>query len=188
MAKLLREKGIDLPLDAISRVEQILIVDDELAVAHALARDLKHQSRLDDVFAAMRSEFQAQHAPELDSNRLSIQVSDSPLHALKMADELTFSCVISDYQMPGMDGSKFLEAFAEKQPDAELIMISGVATLDAIVYALDMAHISHFVAKPWVDYELRAMVAQALTHRRMSLENTILARMCKERFLDFAGE
>jgi DNA-binding NtrC family response regulator len=188
MAKLLREKGIDLPLDAISRVEQILIVDDEIAVAHALARDLKHQSRLDDVFAAMRTEFQAQHAPELDSNRLSIQVSDSPLHALKMADEVSFSCVIADYQMPGMDGAKFLEAFAEKQPDAELIMISGVANLDAIVYALDMAHISHFVSKPWVDYELRAMVAQALTHRRMSLENAILARMCKERFLDFAGE
>lgn len=181
MAKLLRDKGIDLPLDAINRVDQILVVDDEIAVAHAVARDLTHRSRLDDVFSAMRAEIQGQQAPELDSNRISVQVSDSPMHALKMADEMTFSCVIADYQMPGMDGGKFLEAFAEKQPEASLIMLSGVANLDNIVYALDMAHIDNFIAKPWVDYELRAAVAQALTRRRLELENAVLARMCKDR-------
>jgi DNA-binding NtrC family response regulator len=181
MAKLLRDKGIDLPLDAINRVDQILVVDDEIAVAHAVARDLTHHSRLDDVFSAMRAEIHGQQAPELDSNRISVQVSDSPVHALKMADEMTFSCVIADYQMPGMDGGKFLEAFAEKQPDAALIMLSGVASLENIVYALDMAHIDNFITKPWVDYELRAAVAHALTRRRLELENAVLARMCMDR-------
>jgi DNA-binding NtrC family response regulator len=102
-----------------------------------------------------------------------------------MADEMSFSCVIADYQMPGMDGGKLLELFAEKQPDSMRILVSGVANLDQIVFALDMAHIHNFIAKPWVDYELRAAVAQALTRRRLSLENAVLAKMCRARDLDF---
>jgi DNA-binding NtrC family response regulator len=188
MAKTLRDKGIDLPLDAINKKDHILVVDDDLAVAHAVARDLTHHSRLDDVFAAMRSEMRSQSAPELDPNRISVQVTDSPQHALKMADEITFSCVIADYLMPGMDGAKFLEAFADKQPESARIMLSGAANLDNIVFALDMAHIHNFIAKPWVDYELRAAVAQALTRRRLDLENEVLARMCKARNLDIADD
>ncbi|OHC66454.1 MAG: hypothetical protein A2040_15545 [Rhodocyclales bacterium GWA2_65_19] len=188
MAKALRSEGIDLPLDAINQVDQILVVDDEIAVAHAVARDLTRRSRLDDVFSAMRSEMLQHRAPELDANRVSVQVTDSPLHALKMADDMTFSCVIADYQMPGMDGARFLEAFAEKQPDTACIMLSGAANLDNIVFALDMAHIHNFIAKPWTDYELRAIVAQALTRRRLDLENQVLARMCKARNLDFTGD
>jgi response regulator RpfG family c-di-GMP phosphodiesterase len=63
-------------------------------------------------------------------------------------------------------------------------MLSGAANLDSIVFALDMAHIHNFIAKPWVDYELRAAVAQALTQRRLRLENAALAKMCKARNLD----
>lgn len=188
MAKVLRDQGIDLPLDAINRVDQILVVDDDIAVAHAVARDLTHHSLLDNVFSAMRAEARGHNAPELDPNRISVQVSDSPQHALKMADEMTFSCVIADYLMPGMDGAKFLEAFSDKQPDAVCMMLSGAANLDNVVFALDMAHIHNFIAKPWVDYELRAVVAQALTHRRLELENQVLARMCKAKNLDFTGD
>lgn len=188
LAKILRAKGIDLPLDAINSMDQILVVDDELNVAHAVARDLTHHSRLDDVFSAMRAELASRPVAELDSNRISVQVTDSPFHALKMADEMSFSCVIADYLMPGMDGAKFLESFAEKQPEAALIMISGVASLDNIVFALDMAHIHTFIAKPWVDYELRAAVAQALTRRRLDLENAALAKMCRARNLDIGDD
>jgi hypothetical protein len=64
MAKVLRDKGIDLPRDAINTVDQILVVDDDINVAHAIARDLTHHSRLDDVFSAMRSEMKQHGAPE----------------------------------------------------------------------------------------------------------------------------
>ena len=188
MAKVLRDKGIDLPRDAINTVDQILVVDDDINVAHAMARDLTHHSRLDDVFSAMRSEMKQHGAPELDAERISVQVTESPAHALKMADGMTFSCVIADYQMPGMDGGKLLEQFAEKQPDSMRILVSGVASLDQIVFALDMAHIHNFIAKPWVDYELRAAVAQALTTRRLRLENEVLAKMCRARDLDFTSD
>ena len=188
LAKTLRNKGIDLPLDAINRMDQILVVDDDINVAHAVARDLKHHSRLDEVFSALRSETQNQRAAELDANRISVQVTDSPMHALKMMDGMTFSCVISDYLMPGMDGGKLLEAVAEKQPDCARIMLSGEASMENIVFALDLAHIHSFISKPWVDYELRAAVAQALTRRRLELENAVLAEMCRSRDLGLADD
>lgn len=188
LAAVLREQGVDLPAETSDEVDHVLVVDDDINVAHAVARDLTHHSKLDDVFSAVRAESRHQPVRQLDHARISVQVSDSPLHALKMADEVSFACVIADYQMPGMDGAKFLEAFAEKQPDAVCIMLSGVANLDNIVFALDMAHIHNFVAKPWVDYELRAAVAQALAKRRLDLRNATLARMCKSRDLDLTGD
>ncbi len=188
MARTLREHGVDLPLDAINTVDQVLVVDDDLASANAVARDLMHHNRLDDVFAAMRSEVTQTHTPELNSSRISVQVTDSPTHALHMADEVDFSCVIADYQMPIMDGAKLLSAFSEKQPDAALIMLSGVANMDNIIYALDMAHIHNFITKPWESFVLRAAVAQALIHRRLTMENRVLATMCRERDLDITGD
>ncbi len=188
LAKILRDKGIDLPLNTFNTADQILVVDDDIAVAHAVARDLTHRGRLDEIFSAVREEAMHHKAPELYSSHISVQVTDSPLHALKMADGITFSCVIADYLMPEMDGAKFLDAFADKQPDAECIMLSGAANLENIVFALDMAHIHNFIAKPWVDYELRTAVAQALTRRRLALENQVLARMCKERYLDVTDD
>jgi DNA-binding NtrC family response regulator len=188
LARTLRLQGIDLPLDAINTVDQILVVDDDIGVAHAVARDLKHHTRLDDVFSALRSETQHHRAAELDVSRISVQVTDSPIHALKMMDDMTFSCVISDYLMPDMDGAKLLEAVAEKQPECALIMLSGEANMDNVVFALDLAHIHSFIAKPWVDFELRAAVAQALTRRRLELENAVLAEMCRARDLDIADD
>lgn len=182
LAKLLREQGIDLPMDAINEVDQILVVDDEVNVANAVARNLTQRNRLDDVFRQVREDAHAR-MPEIDPSRISVQISHSAAHALKMADDITFSCVIADYRMPGMDGAQFLSAFSEKQPDCACIMLSGVANIEAIVMALDMAHIHAFIAKPWTDFELRAAVAQALMRRRLALQNKVLAQMCKARKL-----
>jgi len=182
MAKILREHGIDLPRDSINPVDQILVVDDEVNVANAVARTLTQRSRLDDVFQEVRQEAHGR-APQLNPASISVQISDTPQHALKMADSVAYSCVIADYRMSGMDGGQFLSSFTEKQPDCAAILLSGVANMEGIVIALDLAHIHACIAKPWNDFELRAAVAQALTRRRLQLENRILAQMCKARQL-----
>ncbi len=182
LAKTLREHGIDLPLDAINEVDQVLVVDDDVNVANSVARSLTQRSRLDDVFRQVREDAHA-HVPEIDPARISVQISNSAQHALKMADGVTFSCVIADYRMPDMDGAQFLASFADKQPDCACIMLSGAANMEGIVTALDLAHLHAFIAKPWTDFELRASVAQALMRRRLLVENRVLAQMCKARNL-----
>ncbi|HEY6898632.1 MAG TPA: response regulator [Rhodocyclaceae bacterium] len=188
MAAALRQRGIDLPEDAINEVDHILVVDSDISSARAVARDLTNHTRLDDVFSAMRTELVHLRAPKLDPKSITVQVTDSPVYGLKVADDLTFSCVIADFHMREMDGAKFLEAFADKQPESVRILLSADANLDSVVIALDMAHIHNFIAKPWVDYELRAAVAQALAKRRLALENAILAKMCKARDIDYTQD
>jgi DNA-binding NtrC family response regulator len=182
LARVLRQHGIDLPIGSINAVDQILVVDDDVNVANAMVRCLQQRSRLDDVFREVREEAHGRVA-ELNPSSLNIHVSNTAHQALKMADDVTFSCVIADYRMPGMDGAQFLASFAEKQPDCACILMSGAANMEGIVIALDLARIHSFISKPWVDYELRASVAQALARRRLQLENRILAQMCKARNL-----
>lgn len=182
LAQILRDNGIELPPGSINDIDQVLVVDDDLNVANAVARNLTQRSRLDDVFREVREDA---HVPvvSLDPTRISVQISNSAQHALKMADGVTYACVIADYRMPGMDGAQFLASFAEKQPDCACIMLSGAANMEGIVIALDLAHIHAFIAKPWSDFELRAAVAQALMRRRLAIENRVLAQMCKARNL-----
>lgn len=181
LAKRLREHGIDLPTGAVNDIDQVLVVDDDVNVANAISRCLTHRSPLDEIFREVREASSHNRLPDITPARLSVQITGSPLHALKMADEVTFSCVIADYRMPMMDGAQFLTQFYEKQPDCACIMISGAANLENVVVALDLAHLHAFISKPWVDYELRAAVAQALMRRRLTIENRILAQMCKAR-------
>lgn len=186
MAEALRGQGIELPADS-SAVDQILVVDDEVNVCHAVARDLTHRSRLDDVFAVMRADVGGGRVATLENVQIGVQVSTSPVHALRMAADTDFACVIADYRMPGMDGVRFLQAFAELRPDCTSILLSGAAHLEDVIAAVDLAHIHSYLAKPWTDYELRAVVAQALTQRRLHIENRVLASMCRARNLDYAA-
>lgn len=181
-AQTLREHGVALPAGAINPVDHILVVDDDLSVANAVARCLTQRDQVDELLRIVRHGAGGQ-AGELDPASLSVQISDSPLHALKMADAVTFSCVIADYRMPDMDGTRFLTEFSEKQPECACILFSGVASMDGIITALDLAHIHAFIAKPWIDFELRATVAEALVRRRLLLENKLLAQLCHERGL-----
>ena len=183
LAKTLRDHNIDLPLGSLNEVDQILVVDDDINGANAVARCLTRRSALDDVFREVREDAGQASAPTINPTQISVQISDSPLHALKMTDEVDYSCVIADYRMPGMDGAQFLANFSEKQPDCACIMLSGAANMESVIFALDLAHIHAFIGKPWADFELRAAVAQALTRRRLALENRVLARMCKARNL-----
>jgi DNA-binding NtrC family response regulator len=186
MADCLRRQGAEFPASAVGDAEQILVVDDDIDVCHAVARDLTHSSRLDELFSALRVD--ANRPPLLGRMQLSVQISTSPVHALQMADSVSFACIIADYKMPVMDGVKLLEAFIEKQPDCTGILLSGAAGMDEVIAALDLAHIHSYLAKPWSDFELRTAVAQALTRRRLLIENRMLAELCRELKIDCPAE
>lgn len=182
LAKTLRDHGIDLPIGALNPMDQILVVDQDINSANAVARCLTQRSRLDDIFRAVQVDSHGA-ASLLNSSGISVQISNSPLHALKMAAQIEFSCVIADFDTPGMDGAQFLANFKEHQPDCAAILMSAEANIEGVVIALDLAHIHAYVAKPWIDFELRTALALALTRRRVQLENRVLAEMCKARDL-----
>lgn len=182
-ANLLREDGVELPADAVNEIDQILIVHDVPAVAHAIAESLTHSGRIDDVFGEVREHVRHAHVPRIDTARIKVQIADSLAQGLKIAADTRLSCVIAGYHMPGLDGASFLADLAQLQPDCACIMLAAEASMESVVQALDLAHISAFVAWPSSDFVLRAAVAEALAHRRLTLETRVLAEMCASRKL-----
>ena len=179
LANLVRERGIAISALDTGEIDQILIVDDDPGILASLSRILTRHGRVDDLFAAIQAEVANRERPLLDESRISVQITPSPRHALLMAKELTFSCIISDYRMPEMNGVELLQKFAEEQPDCARLMISGEISQDELIIAVDIAHIFGFISKPWQDFELKLSIAQALAWRRMQRENRTLAEMVK---------
>ncbi|MFA6314159.1 MAG: response regulator [Sterolibacterium sp.] len=180
LAQVVRDLNIPIPPLSDSDVDQILLVDDDPNILGSMSRILTHHSRIDDLYSAIRAEVSSPGGPALEEGKISVQVTPSPLHALKMADAVSYSCIISDLKMPEMNGVELLQKFMDKQPDCIRILVSGVINQDELVYAVDSAYIFGFISKPWQDYELKAMIAQALAYRKMLAENQRLAEMVRQ--------
>jgi len=179
LADKVRSSGIAMPVPT-GGIEQVLVVDDDPGVCAALERVFSGHTSADDLFAAIRAELSGQGGAPLVAGRVSVQTTTSPLHALKMTDDLTFSCIVADLHMREMNGIELMRQFAERQPDCERVLLSGRLSQDDLVDAVDTIHVFGVVAKPWEDYEIKACVAQALSRRRMLIENRTLADMVRK--------
>ena len=179
LADTLRAQGIELPHHVINPVDHILVVDDDMGMAQSVVRCLTERSALDSVFQLITDERANTRPAGLDSMNISVQISNTPHHALKMAEVIDYACVISEYKLPGLNGVQLLIEFNEHHPDCESILLSDTADMEGLINAVDLAHIHAFLTKPWVAFVLRTTVVQALSRRRLQIENRILAELCK---------
>ena len=81
-------------------MKKILVADDEQAVRKVLTSILRLLS-------------------------CEVRAVEDGQRALEVLEQERFDLVISDYQMPGMNGKILLEKIRQKFPDLPLVMISG---------------------------------------------------------------
>lgn len=81
-----------------------------------------------------------------------------------------FDLVLTDLQMPGIDGMGVLQHIRETTPDIPVIMITGHATLDSAVEAMKRGAF-HYISKPFRLDEAREVVKNALELSRVKNEN-----------------
>ncbi|MDP2144628.1 MAG: response regulator [Gallionella sp.] len=143
----------------------LMIVDDEQNVLRALKRELD-ASYSQGAFGMYQIE---------------VHTFDQVDAAIQAAQERQFDVILSDYAMQGMNGIEFLSLFRDAQPDAVRILLSGTVDVNVLVSAVNRASVSCFIGKPWRDYELRAAIDRALTHRELELDNRILADLLRLR-------
>jgi PAS domain S-box-containing protein len=62
---------------------------------------------------------------ERASDRLSVETATSGPEALAMLADRPFDCVVSDYDMPEMDGLELLSAVREDNPDLPFVLFTG---------------------------------------------------------------
>lgn len=70
--------------------------------------------------------------------------------------------IISDYQMPGMNGLQFLEKVKEFYPDILTIMMTGVEDVKVAMQAINEAGVYKFLLKPCGSEILKITVRRAV--------------------------
>jgi len=138
---------------------KILLVDDESNVLSALKRALFDEP-------------------------LDIITATSGEDALEIMNKQHFKVVISDERMIGMQGSEFLARIREQHPDTIRIMLTGHATLEAAMKAVNEGEIYRFFSKPWDDHDLKFAIRGAVEKFDLEAENRRLLATVKQQSLE----
>ena len=113
--------------------------------------------------------------------RLNLVTSNSPADGLQaLLDDGPFAVVISDLRMPNMDGVEFLSRVRSKSPDTVRFMLTGNASLDVAIDAVNQGNIYRFLNKPIdTDTFYRAIMDGIQQHRLITTERLLLNKTLK---------
>ena len=137
----------------------VLLVDDEANVLSALGRSLFEEP-------------------------IELVTSTSGEQALDVLAEQSFKVVVSDERMIGMQGSEFLSRVKELYPNTIRIMLTGHATLEAAMKAVNEGEIYRFFSKPWNDHDLKFAIRSAIEKFDLEAENKRLLATIKQQSLE----
>lgn len=144
------------PLGPPTEGARALVVDDDVQVRRTLVRVLR-----------------AQGIETLEGGD-----GQAALEQLKQAGAMVL--MISDVNMPQMDGITLLRQVHRRWPDLAVLMLTGVSELATAVECLTHGAMD-YLAKPVLGDDLRARVNNALEKRRLILENRFLQQSYQER-------
>jgi len=102
--------------------EKVLLVDDEEEFVETLAERMR-------------------------SRGMEVATSNSGGEALDLVGTEPYDVVVLDLQMPGMDGIEVLERIKQRQPDIQVVLLTGHATVEKGVEAMKQGALE-FLEKP----------------------------------------
>ena len=124
--------------------EKILFVDDDLNILSGYMRALRKHGQFETAVGA--------------ENGLLMLEHDGP-----------YAVVISDRQMPQMDGVRFLSKVKEKSPDTVRIMLTGNADLESTIELVNQGNLFRFLTKPCSVEVIGKAIDDALQQYRIML-------------------
>ncbi|MGD9006781.1 MAG: response regulator [Desulfobacteraceae bacterium] len=90
---------------------------------------------------------------------------ESAEKALQLLEDESVDVVISDERMPGMQGSEFLTIVRNKYPEVVRIILTGHASVESAMRAINESEIFRFLTKPVNSTVLHKAVEDALASR-----------------------
>ncbi len=112
----------------------------------------------------------------------SVTGTESASNALKLLEKQEFCVVLTDLRMEKIDGMQILKKCHELQPDTEVIMITGYATLESAVETMKKGAF-HYIAKPFKLDLVRNIVKEAAEKVQLKREN----RNLRDQIENFKG-
>jgi len=80
-------------------------------------------------------------------NDYDVYLASSAEDALTLLEKRNFSLIVSDYDMPGMNGIEFLNIVRKKYPDVIRILLTGFSDINIVVNAVNESNIFRFLIK-----------------------------------------
>lgn len=99
----------------------------------------------------------------------------------KLLDENTYEIVVTDLMMNDIDGMEILKKAKDVQPDCEVILVTGHATVPRAVEAM-REKAFNFLEKPITPKRLQAVVSKAAEAMQLKQQNNMLHSRLDERF------
>lgn len=86
----------------------------------------------------------------------------SAADAMKLLEENPdIAIIITDQRMPNMTGVEFLHSIIEKYPLPMRILLTGYTDINALIEAVNLGKIHHYLSKPWNEEELDKSIQNA---------------------------
>lgn len=105
---------------------------------------------------------------------LDCQAVSSPPEALQMVRKDTFHIIITDLNLPKMDGTELIEKVRELLPDVKAIIMTGAPTMESAVVAVKRS-IFDYIIKPFRAEDMLHRVRDAWQkHRQAALIKELL--------------
>lgn len=98
-----------------------------------------------------------------------VEVSFSGADALQLISKYNYHLLITDLEMPGIDGLELIKKVKKRDPDIRAIMITGNAIDDVATWSLRYG-IDNTMQKPFNITELKRVVKQVLCTHKIILE------------------
>jgi len=94
-----------------------------------------------------------------------VLVANSGQAALDILAQTPIDVVVSDAEMSGMSGSEFLTIVRDRHPETVRLVLTGQASVESAVEAINEAAVYRFLMKPCAPEDLALVVSQALNER-----------------------
>jgi len=106
--------------------------------------------------------------------------ADSAEHAYGVLDSQMVDVVMLDLKLPGAGGLEVLRRIKELRPEAEVVVVTGYATVHSAVQAMKNGAFD-YVTKPFTMDELKRLLERVTAHLKLKSENRILREKLKSK-------
>jgi len=105
----------------------------------------------------------------IEARGMEVTTAESAMTALEQVESGGFDAIILDLMMPGMDGLETLKAIKKKNPDLQVILLTGHATIEKGIEAMKLGAMD-FIEKPADLDKLTAIIKKAQARKMVILE------------------
>ena len=134
---------------------KVLVLDDEDSILNAIKRLLRRQP------------YQSFFTNDCDQ-------------AFQLIESENIAIILSDMRMPKMDGAAFFRQVKQRWPQTIRILMTGYASMQATIAAINDGKIFRYICKPWQDDEILYAIEQAIEQYQLISERDRLYELSKK--------